>query len=235
MAEALAIVGLASAIVQFVDFGTKVVRQLRHLEEDIVESTPHLKNLRTRLPLMLDLVKKIMLQVEAGLVSDDSKELMYPLIQNSLAHAQELDVLMAKSTPQAKDKAWIRGKKAVYGVLFESEIGRIDAPLKSNFELLMQAGTFHTTNRQDRKNTTSFNPTFTLSPNIQIQLPGLDSKIPPPYSLESEKAAQTQKRVFMIPFPRDSNFLGRHDVLQQVDEAFRKGQMAALSGLGGIG
>ena len=40
MAEALAIVGLAAALIQFVDFGTKLVRRLRQLETMLQKVLP---------------------------------------------------------------------------------------------------------------------------------------------------------------------------------------------------
>ena len=58
MAEALAVIGFVSAIVQLVDFGTKVVNKLRILEEEVANNPRLFQDVRTRLPLMLDLVMK---------------------------------------------------------------------------------------------------------------------------------------------------------------------------------
>ena len=160
MAEALAIVGLAAALLQFVDFGTKVIRRLRQLEDQATESTACLKSVRNRLPLMLDLVKKMMLQMEAGLVSDESKEVMYPVVKNCISQAEELDKLFNKSVAQPKDNSWIRGKKAICSVWNDAEIERIDAGLKNNFELLVQAGTFQAIKGSGGTNSISNAPTF---------------------------------------------------------------------------
>ena len=62
MAEALAAIGLASAIVSFIDFGSRTVRQLRKLEAETAEQPKVFRGVRTRLPLMLDLMKKLQLQ-----------------------------------------------------------------------------------------------------------------------------------------------------------------------------
>ena len=235
MAEAFAIIGLASAIVQFIDFGTKVIKRLRQIEDQAVESVASLRGVRIRLPMILDLVKKIMLQIEAGMVSDKSKGVMYPVLQDCFSQARELDRLFNRTLPQPNDSSWVRGKKAVYGVWSESEIERIDEGLKSNFGLLMQAGTFQAINRGENSTSLSFAPTFTLSPNIQVQLTHQENHSAQQPWEEFEKESQIEQAVFMIPFPRDANFLGRKDILEAVSEKFQKSQFVALSGLGGIG
>ena len=235
MVEAFAIVGFASALMTFLDFGTRVLRRMRQLEHQAEESTSYFKGVRNRLPLMLDLVKKIMLQMEAGLVSDKSKETMYPVVQNCISQAQQLDRMFNKMLPQPSDTTWARGKKAVFSVMSESEVERIDTGLKSNFELLVQAGTFQVTSRQDNSNPTTIAPTFALSPTFKVTLPQHNShSVPLPWE-EKEKEASDAKAIFAVPFPRDPNFLGRQDVINAVSKAFQTSHVVALSGLGGIG
>ena len=242
MAEAFAVVGFAAALLQFVDFGTKVIRRLHELENQSADNASLFRGIYHRLPLTLDLVKKIMLQMEAGLIGDKTKEAMYPVIQSCIAQAEGLNKLLQKVLPGQGDNSWIRGKKAIYSVLSESEIERIDAGLKSNFELLIQAGTFQAINRQESSQTISFAPvfapTFALSPAIQLALaqqehsPATAPTVPWQESDQKGPPAQT---VFMVPFSRDSNFLGRQDVLQAISDAFDESQFVTLAGLGGIG
>lgn len=235
MAEAFAVIGLASALLQFVDFGTKVIRRLRQLEDQAAESTTCFRCVRNRLPLMLDLVKRIMLQMDAGLVSDKSKEVMYPVVQNCISQAQELDKLFNRSLPQPNDNPWVRGKKAIYGVWSESEIERIDVGMKSNFDLLVHAGTFQKNSRSDGSSTVSLAPTFTLSPTVHVTLAQQETQ---PALLpweEIEKQVHATRAVFMVPFARDANFLGRQDVINMVSETFQEINFVTLYGLGGIG
>ena len=235
MAEALAFVGFAAALLQLVEFGTKVVRRLREIEDHTLEGSAYFKGLRIRFPLMLDLVRKIMLQMDAGLVSDRSKEIMYPVVQNCITQAQQLDKLISRSLPLPKDNSWMRGKKAAYGVWSESEIERIDASLKSDLELLMQAGTFQKVNRSEHSEAVSFAPTFSISPNIQLTLLQQQSQSAPLPWEEPERQVHATQSIFMVPFSRDSSFLGRQDVIDVVSEKFKKCQSVTLSGLGGIG
>ena len=44
-----------------------------------------------------------------------------------------------------------------------------------------------------------------------------------------------EKPRFLVPFDRDVNFVGREDVIAQIDGAFEKSGRVALSGIGGVG
>ena len=235
MAEAFAVIGLASALLQLLDFGGRVIKRLRVLEDQGTGGAACFKGVRTRFPLMLDLVKRIMLQMEAGLVSENSKAVMYPVVQNCISQAQELDNLINKSLPQPSDNTWQRGKKAVYSVMSESEIERVDAELKSSFELLMQAGTFQRVNPAKEQNPITFAPSFTLSPTFQVPIPQQQSQSTRLPWEEPEKQTSTTQSIFMVPFPRDANFLGRQNVLDLIAEKFEKTHAVTLFGLGGIG
>ena len=41
--------------------------------------------------------------------------------------------------------------------------------------------------------------------------------------------------LFMVPFPKDSSFIGRKDVLEAMEERFRDPGHVALAGIGGVG
>ena len=236
MAEAIAVIGLASALLTFIEFGTKVIRRLRQVEDHISESPNYFRNVRVRLPLMLDLIKKIMLQMEAGLVPNKSKEVMYPVVNSCIAYAQELDKLFDRILPQAKDGSWTRSKKAIYSVLSECDVERIDSGMKSNFDLLMQAGTFQTVSRQGDSATVSIAPTFALSPTVHFTLAQQQESHATPMPWEGmEKHFLQGNAIFLVPFSRDANFLGRQSIIEDVSEMFQKSQIVALSGLGGIG
>jgi hypothetical protein len=43
------------------------------------------------------------------------------------------------------------------------------------------------------------------------------------------------KAVFLCPFERDPNFIGRQDILSMIDEHFARRNRVALAGIGGVG
>jgi hypothetical protein len=42
-------------------------------------------------------------------------------------------------------------------------------------------------------------------------------------------------RIFSVPFERDKQFVGRQEILQQIDQALSTKHRVALHGLGGLG
>ncbi|KAK0642099.1 hypothetical protein B0T16DRAFT_394266 [Cercophora newfieldiana] len=264
MAEALAMVGLASALVQFIEFGGKVLRQLRRLEADVSGVPAVFQSVRSRLPLMVDLVKKIMLRMDAGLVDENSQEMIYPVVRSCAMQAEQLDELIARALPHKNESSWSRGKKAITGVLIESEVERIDTAFKANFNLLAQASTFHMMDGDKRGNGGTGNGLFNfLGSNVHVtvqssgpvgssssdeySVPMFDVS-PPAYgqsppsrpsvgSLSISRASSPAPKasVFMVPFNRDPNFLGRRATLDDIDERFSTQPAVALAGLGGIG
>ena len=43
------------------------------------------------------------------------------------------------------------------------------------------------------------------------------------------------KPVFMVPFDRDKDFVGREDIISKIDQHFQTRQRIALAGIGGVG
>lgn len=292
---------------QFVKFGSTVVRQLRRMESEHEDMPSVFQGVRTRLPLMLDLVRKIMLQMDAGLVNESTQEVMVPVVRSCVKHAHLLSELVNKTAAQVTPSkninsrdaaAWPRGRKSSIGALVEPEVARIDAVLKANFDVLAQAGTFqatrsnatstfsmgshmvgsqdlyaptplHATHRSatfhgglDRRATLQISPGNSGVPPIPSMppLPPMPS-LPPiaipvsplaPISTASttvshrtsisgippwmERRSTTPSNVvFMVPFPRDFNFVGRNEIFRCIDEKFMEQSCVALTGLGGIG
>jgi hypothetical protein len=242
MAEAIALIGLASAIVQFLDFGSKVVRQLRRLEVDVAEMPVVFRNVRSRLPLMLDLVRKIGLQMDAGLVRGESQELMLPVIHNCVKQAEKLDGLIRKALPQPNESYFSRGKKAVIGVLAEPDIERIDAALKANFDLLTQARIVQSKGDHDTSSATTFNMSGSTVNVTMVQQEHKELQChlplgPPPQHTGhgASRDPSFKPPIFMVPFPRDINFLGRDSTLNLIEQKSKSQGVIALFGLGGVG
>ncbi len=228
MAEAIAAIGLVASIVQLIDFGSKVVSRLHGLNAELADGPRVLHDLRTRLPLMLDLVKEIKSRMDAGEVSNASQEVMWPVIQSCLIQLRTLDDLLSKSVPRSDDSTWLRRRKAVFGAFREPEMQKIDSVLKTNFDLLVQAGTFQSVSRLERWGSSSQSTVNVIMPSqptshtaSQLQLERLDST-----SLQP---------VFMVPFQRDPKFLGRPATMDELSLKFRNQRQVALAGLGGVG
>jgi hypothetical protein len=48
-------------------------------------------------------------------------------------------------------------------------------------------------------------------------------------------SAASPEPAFMVPFPRDDKFVGREDILYQIEEHLQTKRRVSLSGIGGVG
>lgn len=227
MAEALAVVGLVSAIVQFVDFGTKSVNRLHEFQTEVADGPKVYQDVQTRLPLMLDLVNKIRVRVAVGQIDRSSQVTMLPIIESCISQVNLLNNLLLKALPQASDSSWTRGKRAFHSVIQEPEMEKIDHVLRTNFELLVQAETIHRLEIGGSKSDQTVN--VFMPPQQQ------NVTISPPQNSHERLRPIFNQYVFMVPFQRDPKFLGRKTVIEGLVQKFQDQRQVALAGLGGVG
>ena len=227
MAEALAVVGLVSAIVQFIDFSTKIVNRLDEFQAEVADGPKVYQDVQNRLPLMLDLVNKIQVRVAAGQIDRPSQVTMLPIIESCISQVSLLGNLLSKALPEANDSSWARGKKAFRSVIRDSEMEKIDHNLRTNFELLVQAETLHRLEVRGSK----------LDQTVNVFMPPQQQNVTvsPPQKIPDRSASVSTQFVFMVPFQRDPKFLGRKKVMEELVEKFQDQRQVALAGLGGVG
>lgn len=83
MVEATAAIALASAsasaIVQFIDFGSKIVNRLSDFSADVQEVPKTFRQIKTQLPL-IDTLEQIEVQADAHQVSETTAKALKPVI-----------------------------------------------------------------------------------------------------------------------------------------------------------
>jgi N-terminal domain on NACHT_NTPase and P-loop NTPases len=102
VAEALAIVGLVSAIVQFVDFGSKVIERLNEFSSDIHELPKTFQTVKAQLPLLISTLSRTQRQATAGHVSDATAVALKPIIDACLNEIKVLQLILDKTLPPQK-------------------------------------------------------------------------------------------------------------------------------------
>lgn len=51
----------------------------------------------------------------------------------------------------------------------------------------------------------------------------------------SNRISLSQRACFTVPFERDSKFIGREDIITEIDRKFEVQRRVALAGIGGVG
>jgi hypothetical protein len=210
MAEALAIVGLVSAIIQFVDFGSKIVERLNEFSSDVHELPKTFQAIKVQLPLLIDTLDRTQRQATARNVSDATAVALKPLIDACIKEIKALQIILDKTLPPQKSSSWQRRLLSLKSLAHDKDVDRIVTKLESHIRLL----TFH-------QSTSNSDKLVTLRVSPQVH---------------SSATHQPRKPVFMVPFDRDETFVGRQDILsyisQRLDSLRRR---AVLSGIGGVG
>jgi hypothetical protein len=94
MAEALAIVGLVSTIVQLVDFGSKIVRRLRDFHSSVNAAPKMFQDIKVVLPLLLNTLKRTQAQAESGAYSRETQEALFPVVEGCRSQVELLDNIL---------------------------------------------------------------------------------------------------------------------------------------------
>ena len=203
------------------------MNRLHEFQAEVSDGPKVYQDVQNRLPLMLDLVNKIHVRVVAGQVDEPSQATMLPVIESCISQVMLLHNLVVKALPQANDSSWTRGKKAFNSVMRESEIERIDQVLRTKFELLVQAETFH---RLDSRGPKSHQMVNVILPSQQNNVTVLSQH----NTLERSESVSAPS-VFMLPFQRDPKFISRKSIMEEVIQKFQDQRQIALAGLGGVG
>jgi hypothetical protein len=210
MAEALAIVGLISAIVQFVDFGSKVVERLNEFGTDIHELPKTFQDIRVQLPLLINTLERTQRQATGGHISDATALSLKPLIDACSEEIEALQIILDKTIPPRKSSSWQRRIHALKSLAHDKDVDRSIKKLESHIRLL------------------SYHQSTTNSDEL------LALRISPP--AYSAPAHPLSKPIFMVPFDRDETFVGRKDILEIIDQkTCASRRRAVLTGIGGVG
>jgi hypothetical protein len=136
MAEALAIVGLVSSIVQFVDYSSKVVERLSEFQSNFDEVPKTFKDIKTELPLLINTLNRTEDQVRAGDVSQDTQDALFLVVEGCRDQLKTLDDILVKTLPKVGDSSLKRGKKAFSSVGQEKKVKQITATLRNYIQCL---------------------------------------------------------------------------------------------------
>ncbi|KAH8585526.1 hypothetical protein B0O99DRAFT_646755 [Bisporella sp. PMI_857] len=129
-----------------------------------------------------------------------------------------------KAAPKLHDSSWNQGKKAFISVIRESELDKIDLALKTNCDLLLQSGTYHSMSWLEKKD-----------PNFLQQMVNFIVPQQQVYDSARRSDSTSVAPVFMVPFQRDPKYLRRPAIMEEIASRFKNQCQVALAGLGGVG
>jgi len=221
MAEALAVIGLVSSIVQFIDFGTKIIRRLEEFTSNAADVPKTFRSIQAQLPLMIDALERTGAQSDAGRISDQSAHALKPVIDDSLEQVRFLAHILDKAIPATDASTLQKRLKAFKSLAYDKDVQDCIDRLQGNIHTLI----FHQTTRHSD-----------ICDKLAQELKRL--------TLHS--SSTTEKYAFGLnlgnaPHIEEELFVGRESDLRQLREwLLPRGELlsqsvVALSGLGGVG
>lgn len=198
-------IGLASAIVTFVNLGTKIARRIRELSE--TGDTPDVfRDIKTRLPLLISIVVRT--QHETDKLSPEAEEAFEEVVRQCYEQVSQLDEVLKKVMISKGDSRLKKTVRAGISLVEEGRVQRIAQALRDNVQLLTL---LNITPAEKERPQTERRPSEPL----------------PSY--------MSATGVFLVPFSRDARFVGRESNIRSIDSCFRTQSRVAISGIGGIG
>ena len=212
MADALAVIGLVSAIVQFVDFGSKIVIRLNEYREAGNNVPKTFQRISIDLPLVINNLERTKNLADAGEISDETANALKPVLEACLAHTKQLQELLEKALPAEGDSTWRRRKKALASLADGKAVQKVMTELESHLPHLLYSQTLN-------------------GPAL-----GSPTVVQETWQSSGSNANSGRQPHFMVPFAQDKNFVGREDIIKEIDRRFLGRQTCvAITGVGGVG
>lgn len=132
-------VGLVAAIIQLVEFGTKVTERFTDFSSAGLQDGPPtaFKYIMAVLPLIMEGLQN--LQSRISDVTAQARVTLHTVVQSCLSDVQTLNQILDKVLPSSKASKWEKGKKALASIQCDKEIDRIAGAIKTYIGVL----TFH--------------------------------------------------------------------------------------------
>ena len=120
--DPVTIIGLTAAIVQFVEFGTKIVKRLSDFSNSLDQIPEAFRQVVTILPLIINGARRIQDQAKSNDISPSTQEALLPVLLECRGAAQRLEELLERLLPSTTASSWERKRKALVSLAHDSEV-----------------------------------------------------------------------------------------------------------------
>jgi hypothetical protein len=136
MSEAFAIVSAVASIIQLVDFSARVVSRLNEFYSVAKEVPKSFRCIKTELPLLAIILTQLKEAIDTTSVAGGSTKALMPVLAGCNEQIAELDAILEKTLPEARDSFRTKGKKAMVSLHYDSKIEIIAKNLRNYVGIL---------------------------------------------------------------------------------------------------
>jgi hypothetical protein len=131
MAEAIAVIGVVSSIVQLIDFTSSVFHRLDDFQSSLGDVPKSLQHLKAQLPVLQHVLEQTSKAIDAGSVKSEVQKLLIPVIEGCTEQIKLLEGILAKVLLMPTESRLRRGAKAILSLYQDDKLDSITKILHS--------------------------------------------------------------------------------------------------------
>ncbi|KAL2808428.1 hypothetical protein BJX63DRAFT_409221 [Aspergillus granulosus] len=125
------------AVIQLVDFTTRVARRVKDSLSSTREVPEYLREINIHLPLFIATLEQTGNDIEKGLYSEQVSEKLKKLVDECTADIYKIEEILAQVTPNEADSKGRRLRRAMLGVKFGRDVRGISSRLLQTIDSLI--------------------------------------------------------------------------------------------------
>lgn len=219
MAEAAAVIGLLSSIVQLVDFSSKLLERLNDFVTNTKEVPDAFRNISVQLPLTTATLQRLCQRIEGNELTIDERTALQAIVDRNTELIHDINDILSRTIPSKSSSSFEKRLLALQSLRHDKRIQKASAQLLQNVNLL----TFFQTTQSQHESTRSARR---LSETTLADLPNATNF---GYGLNLGGA----------PHLAEGNFVGRELELKQLSTMLKpesqRQSIVAVVGMGGMG
>ena len=134
-AEAILVLGLLASIIGVVDYTGKALKRIREAKNDLSDVPEAFRSLQVILPALDDAVKKTRVQVENGVLGEDSCKVLRPMLEDFSTKIEELKDELRKCELKG-DSRLARGWNAILSLTLDKKIEETYKVIRRHIQVL---------------------------------------------------------------------------------------------------
>lgn len=219
MAEALAVIGILSSIIQLVDFSAKLLDRLNDFVTNARDVPDAFRNIYIQLPLTAATLQRLSHGIQGNGLTDNEQKALRAIIDRNLELIHDINDVLSRTVPSKSSSSFEKRLLALQSLRHDKRIQKASEQLLQNVNLL----------------------TFFQATQIQDSAPNI-SRRPSDATLINEPEATDFQHGLNLggaPHLAEGNFVGRELELKQLSNMLKpnlqRQSVVAVVGMGGIG
>ncbi|KAG0645683.1 Multiple ankyrin repeat single KH domain-containing [Hyphodiscus hymeniophilus] len=135
--DPLTAIGLASAIVQFIEFGIKIAERLDELANNASDVPRSLQAISTQLPLLLNSLGRIKSDAHLGTLDFDTRCILRGIVSGCMAQIAEVETMINEISRAPGDSFKVKMKKVFASLRYDEKAWDVERNLQTYISVLI--------------------------------------------------------------------------------------------------